>query len=81
MNDTVREIWRESMWFLQAPCFYVSGPVRQLCPMAPANVNTMACAAIAGHNLGFDNVQGCLIADRRYSIRFNLVYKNIEAEI
>jgi len=40
------------------------GPVRDLCPLAPANVNTMACAAIAAHNLGFDGVQGCLIADR-----------------
>ena len=23
----------------------------------------MACAAIAAHNLGFDQVQGCLVAD------------------
>ena len=42
------------------------GPVRQLCPLAPANVNTMACAAIAASNLGFDNVEGCLVADKRY---------------
>ncbi|XP_069773584.1 aspartate dehydrogenase domain-containing protein isoform X2 [Narcine bancroftii] len=39
------------------------GPVRQLCPLAPNNVNTMAAAAMAGHNLGFDQVQGCLVAD------------------
>ena len=44
---------------------FVTGPVRQLCPLAPANVNTMACAAIAAHNLGFDRVQGCLVADKR----------------
>lgn len=39
------------------------GPVRELCPLAPNNVNTMAAAAIAAHNLGFDKVRGCLIAD------------------
>ena len=39
------------------------GPVRELCPLAPNNVNTMACAAIAAHNLGFDGVTGCLVAD------------------
>lgn len=35
------------------------GSVRELCPMAPNNVNTMAAAAIAGHNLGFDKVCVC----------------------
>lgn len=30
------------------------GPVRDLCHLAPNNVNTMAAAALAGHNLGFD---------------------------
>ncbi|XP_047478377.1 putative L-aspartate dehydrogenase [Penaeus chinensis] len=39
------------------------GPVRGLCPLAPNNVNTMAAAAMAGHNLGFDVVQGCLVSD------------------
>jgi len=39
------------------------GSVRGLCPLAPNNVNTMAAAAMAGHNLGFDKVQGCLISD------------------
>jgi hypothetical protein len=28
------------------------GPVRGLCAIAPNNVNTMACATVAGHNLG-----------------------------
>ena len=41
------------------------GPVRELCPLAPNNVNTMAAAAIAGHNLGFSHVIGCLVADPR----------------
>ena len=39
------------------------GGIRALCHMAPNNVNTMAAAAIAAHNLGFDKVQGKLIAD------------------
>ncbi len=42
------------------------GPVRRLCPLAPNNVNTMACAAIAGHTLGFDGVVARLVADRAY---------------
>lgn len=46
------------------PVVLYEGPVRQLCPLVPSNVNTMACAAIAAHNLGFDKVQGCLVADR-----------------
>lgn len=40
-----------------------SGPVRDLCKLAPNNVNTMAGAAIAAKNLGFDNVKAKLIAD------------------
>ena len=39
------------------------GPVLDLCPLAPNNVNTMAAAAIAAHNLGFEKVQGCLVSD------------------
>lgn len=40
-----------------------SGPVRALCPLAPNNVNTMACAALAG--LGFDATHATLISDAR----------------
>jgi hypothetical protein len=39
------------------------GPVRQLCPLAPNNVNTMAAAAVAATNLGFDGTVGRLVAD------------------
>ncbi|KAM9294534.1 aspartate dehydrogenase domain-containing protein [Gastrophryne carolinensis] len=39
------------------------GPVRDLCPMAPNNVNTMAAACMAAHTLGFDKVIGVLVAD------------------
>ena len=39
------------------------GPVRPLCSLAPNNVNTMAAAAMAAHNLGLDRVVGRLVAD------------------
>ncbi|XP_037676233.1 putative L-aspartate dehydrogenase [Choloepus didactylus] len=39
------------------------GPVRGLCPLAPRNSNTMAAAALAAPNLGFDRVIGVLVAD------------------
>ncbi len=45
------------------PAVLYSGPVRQLCPLAPNNVNTMACAALVG--LGFDETVGCLMADKQ----------------
>lgn len=41
------------------------GPIRELCPLAPNNTNTMACAAIAGYCLGFDKVIGRLVSDPR----------------
>lgn len=37
------------------------GPARALCPQAPNNVNTIACAALAG--VGFDDTQATVIAD------------------
>ncbi|CAF1035847.1 unnamed protein product, partial [Didymodactylos carnosus] len=40
------------------------GPVRQLCSLAPNNVNTMAIGALVASNLGFDGVQGSLVADK-----------------
>ena len=40
------------------------GSVRELCPLAPNNVNTMACAALAAHNLGFDVVKARLVANK-----------------
>ena len=53
-----------SICFKCSTCFPV-GPVRELCPLAPNNVNTMAAAALAAHNLGFDKMQGCIVADPR----------------
>lgn len=46
-----------------SPVVLYDGPVRGLCPLAPNNVNTMAAAAIAAHNLGFDKTQGSIVAD------------------
>lgn len=42
---------------------YFKGPVRNLCHMAPNNVNTMAVGALCAQNLGFDKVEACLVAD------------------
>ena len=39
------------------------GSVGTLCPLAPNNVNTMAAAAIAASNLGFDGVRARLVSD------------------
>jgi aspartate dehydrogenase len=39
------------------------GCVRDLCSLAPNNVNTMAAAALAGHNLGFDSTVARLEMD------------------
>ncbi|WP_141618180.1 aspartate dehydrogenase domain-containing protein [Myxococcus sp. AB036A] len=42
------------------------GSVRELAPLAPSNVNTMACAALAsGPAFGFDKTRGKIIADKR----------------
>jgi len=41
------------------------GPLRPLCSLAPNNVNTMACAALAGYTIGFDGTIVQLIADKQ----------------
>jgi predicted dinucleotide-utilizing enzyme len=46
-------------------CTLFSGTVRELCPMAPNNVNTMATAAMAADCLGFDRCRAVLVADYR----------------
>lgn len=46
-----------------SPVTLYDGSVRGLCPLAPNNVNTMAAAAMAAHNLGFDGVRGRLVSD------------------
>lgn len=43
------------------------GPVRDICAMAPNNVNTMACLSMAASSLGFDRVRGVLVTGRKLS--------------
>ncbi|CAJ0578576.1 unnamed protein product, partial [Mesorhabditis spiculigera] len=45
------------------PVVLYEGPVRDLCPIAPNNVNTMAGASVAAFNLGFDGVKAKLVSD------------------
>lgn len=47
--------------FSSNPVTLYEGPVRELCTLAPQNVNTMAAASLAG--LGLDLTVGCLVAD------------------
>ena len=47
------------------PVILYQGPVRDLCQMAPNNVNTMAVGALCAHNLGFDKVEACLVSDKK----------------
>ena len=54
---------RTKLGHQQGEILIYSGPVRELCRLAPNNVNTMAVGATVANNLGFDRVQGCLIAD------------------
>eukprot|EP01129_Flabellula_baltica_P003317 TRINITY_DN13103_c0_g1_i1.p1 TRINITY_DN13103_c0_g1~~TRINITY_DN13103_c0_g1_i1.p1 ORF type:complete len:288 (+),score=71.69 TRINITY_DN13103_c0_g1_i1:60-923(+) len=64
--DEVAELEGEQVLF--------DGPVRDLCPMAPLNTNTMACAAIAG--VGFDDTRGILISDT--SLRAHIIEITVE---
>jgi len=58
-------------------CILFEGSVRELAPLAPNNVNTMVCAAIAsGKALGLDHVQARLVADD--SLEAHII--SIEAE-
>lgn len=45
------------------PVTLYDGPLRGLCPLAPHNVNSMAAAAMAADNLGFDFTIGSLVSD------------------
>lgn len=41
------------------------GDVRTLAKLAPNNVNTMTCLALAAHTIGLDKTQACLIAQKQ----------------
>jgi len=45
----------------EGSCVLFEGPVRELCPLAPNNVNTMATLALFG--IGFDKTIGKLVSD------------------
>ena len=62
LNGALEEI---NSYVKDIPVTLYEGPVRDLCPQAPNNVNTMAAAAIAASNLGLDVVVGKLVSDRR----------------
>ncbi|MBN3300544.1 ASPD dehydrogenase, partial [Amia calva] len=53
-----------------------SGPVHDLCPLAPNNVNTMAAAALAAPDLGFSGVTGEIVSDTELS-----QYHIVEVEV
>ena len=46
-----------------APVTIFDGSVREISPLAPNNVNTMAAAALAATSLGFDGTRAVLIGD------------------
>jgi aspartate dehydrogenase len=51
-------------WDTPGETVLYDGPLRPLCSLAPNNVNTMACAALAsGDAVGFDKVHARLVAD------------------
>ena len=54
---------RKKLGDQQSEILVYAGPVRDLCRWAPNNVNTMAIGATVASHLGFDGVQGRLIAD------------------
>jgi len=54
----------DSINHLEGEQILYEGPVRPLCALAPNNVNTIACAALAGFTIGFDKTQARLISDK-----------------
>jgi aspartate dehydrogenase len=62
LEGSLKEKLDRSLPLTSALVLY-EGPVRDLCHLAPNNVNTMAVGALAALNLGFDKTQACLVAD------------------
>lgn len=55
----------EKIAALPQSCVVFDGPIGDLCPLAPNNVNTMACAALAsGPEIGFSKGRGTLVVER-----------------
>jgi len=51
---------------IQEELILYKGNIRDLAALAPNNVNTMTCLALAGSDLGLDSAQGCLIAQKEH---------------
>lgn len=64
-NESVRE----------GPVTLYDGPVRGVLELAPNNVNTLATAAIAGRNLGFDGVRGILVSDPSRPMQHEIMFE------
>ncbi|PAV63151.1 hypothetical protein WR25_12407 [Diploscapter pachys] len=62
LESPLKELNEEAKTRTEATVLF-EGTVRELCPLAPNNVNTMAGAAIAAHSLGFDEVKARLVSD------------------
>lgn len=56
----------------EEPVTLYDGPVRGVLELAPNNVNTLATAAIAARNLGFDAVRGILVSDPSHSLHHKI---------
>ncbi|CAI4230438.1 unnamed protein product [Auanema sp. JU1783] len=63
LESPLKEINEKAKENATEPTVLYEGSVRGLCPLAPNNVNTMAGAAIAAKNLGFDGVTARLVSD------------------
>ncbi|GMR42627.1 hypothetical protein PMAYCL1PPCAC_12822, partial [Pristionchus mayeri] len=63
LESPLKEINEKAKLETEKETVLYEGPVRDLCSLAPNNVNTMAGASIAAHNLGFDGVTARLVAD------------------
>jgi len=50
---------------LQEPLLLYEGSVRELAALAPNNVNTMTCVALAGSRIGLDGTKAILWADKQ----------------
>lgn len=56
---------KEKIATLPQSCVVFDGPIGDLCPLAPNNVNTMACAALAsGPEIGFSKGRGTFVIER-----------------
>uniref|UniRef100_A0A0K0DHL5 DUF108 domain-containing protein n=1 Tax=Angiostrongylus cantonensis TaxID=6313 RepID=A0A0K0DHL5_ANGCA len=68
LESSLKELNEAAKQKSEEPTVLYEGPVGNLCPLAPNNVNTMAGGAIAAHNLGFDGVIARLVSDPKFVV-------------